>query len=75
MLQGADIVKCLISLRLRWSGRVEEMQNERTPKRIVTATTEGARKRGRPHETWRNEVEEDLKIMGIKKQAGIGQRE
>jgi hypothetical protein len=42
------------------------------PKQIASATMEGTRKRGRPH-TRRGEAEEDLKITGIKKQAGNGQ--
>jgi len=28
---------------------------------------EGKRKRGRPRDRWRNEVEKELNIMGIKK--------
>jgi hypothetical protein len=36
------------------------------PKQIASATIEGTRKRGRPRKRWKNEVEEDLNIMGIK---------
>jgi hypothetical protein len=50
ILQGADIVKFITSLRIRWNGFVEIMQNHRTPKRILTATTKGTRKRGGPRE-------------------------
>jgi hypothetical protein len=42
------------------------MQNQRMPKQIAAATIEGTRKRGRPHKRWKDEVEEDLNIMGIK---------
>ena len=31
----------------------------------MTARMVGTRKGGRPHEKWTDEVEEDLKIMGI----------
>jgi hypothetical protein len=34
---------------------------------------EGTRKRGRPRKRWRDEVEKELNIMGIKKQTGNGQ--
>jgi len=42
------------------------MQNQRMPKQIAAATIEGTRKRGRPRKRWKDEVEEDLNIMGIK---------
>ena len=42
------------------------MNNERMPKQIVTVRMEGTRKRQRPQKRWTNEVEEDLKIMGIR---------
>jgi hypothetical protein len=42
------------------------MQNQRMPKQIAVATIEGTRKRERPHKRWKDEVEEDLNIMGIK---------
>jgi hypothetical protein len=31
-LEGADIVKFIKSLRLRWCGHIERMNNERMPK-------------------------------------------
>jgi hypothetical protein len=42
------------------------MNNERMPKKIMTTQMEGTRKRGRPRKRWIDEVEEDLKIMGIR---------
>jgi hypothetical protein len=64
-LEGADTVKFIKSLRLRWCGHIKRMNNERIPKKIITTKIEGARKRGRPRKRWIDEVEEDLKIMGI----------
>jgi hypothetical protein len=32
----------------------------------MTSKMEGTRKRGRPRKRWINEVQEDLKIMGIR---------
>jgi hypothetical protein len=66
ILQGADIVKFIKSSRIRRYGHVERMQNQRMPKQIAAATTEGTRKRGRPCKIWKDEVEEDLNIVGIK---------
>jgi hypothetical protein len=34
--------------------------------KIMTTKVEGTRKRGRPRKRWIDEVEEDLKIMGIR---------
>jgi hypothetical protein len=66
ILQGAVIVKFIRSSRIRQYGHVERMKNQRMPKQIAAATTEGIRKRGRPCKRWKDEVEEDLNIMGIK---------
>jgi hypothetical protein len=66
ILEGADIVKFINSLRLRWCGHIERMNSERMCKKIMTTKVEGTRKRGRPHKRWIDEVEEDLKIMGIR---------
>ena len=46
-----------------WSRR----KIQTTPKIISTATMEGTRESVRPREKWRDEVQEDLNIMGIKK--------
>jgi hypothetical protein len=42
------------------------MQNQRMAKQIAAATIGGTRKRGRPRKRWKDEVEDDLNIMGIK---------
>lgn len=44
ILQGADTVKFIISLRLRWYGHVEYMQGQRASNQIATATMERERK-------------------------------
>jgi hypothetical protein len=66
ILEGAYTVKFIKSLRKRWCGHIECMNNERMPKKIMTTKMEGTRKRGRPHKRWIDEVEEDVKIMGIR---------
>jgi hypothetical protein len=45
ILQGADMVKMTKSLRQRWYGYVERMQNQRMSKSITTDTMEGTRQR------------------------------
>jgi hypothetical protein len=62
----ADIVKFTNSLRLRCSEHNERMNNERMPKQVVNARMEGIRKREKQWKRWTDEVEEDLKIMGVR---------
>jgi hypothetical protein len=44
ILEGADIVKFIKSLRVRWCGHIERMNNERMPKTIMITKMEGTRK-------------------------------
>jgi hypothetical protein len=53
---------------------VQRMQNQRMAKKFATATMEGTRKRGRPRKRWKDDVEEDVNIMGIKNRQGSGER-
>jgi hypothetical protein len=65
ILQEADIIKCIMLLQLRWYGHTETMDKEGMPKKMI-AKIEGTRNGGRPLEKRTDEVEEDLKIMGIR---------
>jgi hypothetical protein len=53
---------------------LKECKNQRIPKQIALATMVQTRKRGKPLTTRRSEAEEELNIMGVKKQAGNGRR-
>jgi hypothetical protein len=64
--KGEGIAKFIKYFQLRWCGHVERMQNQRMPKHTAAATAEGIRNRRRPRERWRDEVQRDLNIMGIK---------
>jgi hypothetical protein len=56
------IISCFIS----WLGHVERM-GDRMPKKIFTQELEGARRRGRPRKGWKEEVERDLQVMGVRR--------
>jgi len=71
MLQGADIVKFIKFLRLRWCGHVERIGSQQMPKQIAAPKMEGTRKRGRPRKRWSDVVEVNLNIMGIKNSQGL----
>jgi hypothetical protein len=43
------------------------MQEDRMPKKIFTHKLEETRRRGRPRKGWREEVERDLKVLGVRR--------
>jgi len=49
-------------------GHLERMKEDRMPKKIFTQELEGTRRRGRPRKGWREEVERDLQVLGVRRQ-------
>jgi hypothetical protein len=43
------------------------MEEDRMPKMMVNQELEGSRRRGRPRKGWREEVERDLQVMGVRR--------
>jgi len=43
------------------------MEEDRMPKKIFTQELEGTRRRGRPRKGWREEVERDLQVLGVRR--------
>jgi hypothetical protein len=43
------------------------MEENRMPKKIFTQEMEGTRRRGRPRKRWREEVEIDLQVLGVRR--------
>jgi hypothetical protein len=43
------------------------MEENRMPKKIFTHELEGTRRRGRPRKEWREEVERDLQVLGVRR--------
>jgi hypothetical protein len=43
------------------------MEEDRMPKIIFTQELEGTRRRGRPRKGWREEVERDLQVLGVRR--------
>jgi hypothetical protein len=64
--KGENIVKWIKGQRISWLGHLERME-DRMPKKIVTQELEGTRRRGRPRKGWREEVERDLQVLGVKR--------
>jgi hypothetical protein len=43
------------------------MEEDRMPNKIFTQELEGTRRRGRPRKGWREEVERDLHVLGVRR--------
>jgi len=43
------------------------MEEDRMPKNIFIQELEGARRRERPRKRWKEEVERDLQVLGVRK--------
>jgi hypothetical protein len=43
------------------------MEEDRMPKKIFTQELEGTRRRGKPRKEWREEVERDLQVLGVRR--------
>jgi hypothetical protein len=43
------------------------MEEDRMPKQIFTQELEGTRRRGRPRKGWREEVEKDRQVLGVRR--------
>ena len=67
LTKGENIVKWIKGQRISWLGHLERMEENRMPKKIFTEELEGTRRRGRPGKGWREEVERDLQMSGVRR--------
>jgi hypothetical protein len=65
--KGENIVKWIKGQRVIWLGHLERMEEDRMPKKIFTRELEGTRRRGRPRKGWREGVERDLQVLGVRR--------
>jgi hypothetical protein len=65
--KGENIVKWIKGQRISWLGHLERMEEDRMHKKIFTEELEGTRRRGRPRKGWREEVERDLQVLGVRR--------
>jgi len=66
MSKGENIIKWIKGQRISWLGHLERMEEDRMPKKVFTQELEGTR-RGRPRKRWKEEVERDLKVLGVRR--------
>jgi len=67
MSKGENVVKWIKGQRISWLGHLERMEEDRMPKKIFTQELEGTRRRGRPRKRWKEEVERDLQVVGVRR--------
>jgi hypothetical protein len=64
---GENIVKWIKGQRISWLGHLERMEEDSMPKKIFTQELEGTRRRGRPRKSWKEEVERDGPVLGVRR--------
>jgi hypothetical protein len=52
---------------ISWLGHLERMEEDRVPKRIFTQELKGTGRRGRSRKGWKEEVERDLQVLGVRR--------
>jgi len=67
MSKGENIVKWIKGQRISWLGHLERMEEDRRLKNIFAEEMEGTRRRERPRKGWREEVERDLPVLGVRR--------
>jgi hypothetical protein len=67
MYKSPDIVTEIKVIRLEWLGHVVRMEDIRLPKMVFNAKPEGRRGVGRPRLGWLDDVEADIKALGVKR--------
>ena len=65
--KSEDTVAVIKIRRLEWLGHVSRMNETRSVKKIFEGKLEGRRGRGRPRLRWMNDVEDDLRKLGVKR--------
>jgi hypothetical protein len=64
--KSQDIITVIKIRRLEWLGYVIRMDETSSVKKIFEGKLEGRRGRGRPRLRWINDVEDDLRKLGVK---------
>jgi hypothetical protein len=62
---GENTVKWIKGQRISWLGHLERMKEDRMTKKNYTQ--KGTGRRGRPRKRWKEEVERDLQVLGVRR--------
>jgi hypothetical protein len=66
MSKGENIVKWIKGHWISWLGHLERKEEDRMPKRSSPKNLKGRDERGRPRKGWKEEVERDLQVLGVR---------
>ena len=67
MSKGENKVKWIKGQRISWLGHLERMEEDGMPKIIFTQELKGTRRRRRPGKIWKEEVEKDFQVLGVRR--------
>jgi len=67
MSKGENIVKWIKGQRISWLGHLERMEEDRMTKKIFTQELEWMGRRRRPRKRWKEEVQRDLQVLGVRR--------
>ena len=72
MYSSPNIVRVIISRRMKWAGHVARMGEERWVYRVLVGKPEGRRPLGRPRRRWADNIRTDLQEVGCEYMDWIG---
>jgi hypothetical protein len=67
MSKGENIVKWIKGQRISWLSHLERMKEDRIPKMSLLKNWKGRKEGEDPRKGWREEVERDLQVLGVKR--------
>jgi hypothetical protein len=65
-INGADTVRFIKALRVKWLGHIQRMDTSRIAERIFEWKPIGRRSLGRPRLRWLDDVCDDLKVLKVR---------
>jgi hypothetical protein len=67
LFKQPDIVVTIKKGRITWAGHVQRMPETRIVKKVFLGKPDGRRRKGRPRKRWLDDLEEDLRKLGVKR--------
>ena len=66
MSKGRNIVKWIKGQWISWLDHLDRMEEDRMSKQIFNQELERTRRRGRSRKEWKEEVETDVQVLGVR---------